>query len=326
MSVRHYVSVPNSDRFRAARRQPLMKILLIGCGFIGRHFLQEAARQGHQVSVLDHRRENKAAVDARHETILGDIRDRSLIQSLVIEFDCVVNLAGILGTSETVDDPVPSIETNLLGAVNVFDGLRRPSAHAGRRSRCVQISVGNHFMNNTYAVTKSSAERFAMMYNKEHGTEIAVVRALNAYGPHQKHAPVRKVIPNFIIAALKNRPIPVFGSGDQVMDMIYVEDVARILLKAATAPSVAIDSVIEAGTGRRTTVNDIATIILSLTGSTAGMEHLPMRPGELPDSEVLARTDSMKKLGIQVESLTRLEDGLARTIPWYKANYPWMEC
>ena len=164
-----------------------------------------------------------------------------------------------------------------------------------------------------------------MMYNKEHGTEIAVVRALNAYGPHQKHAPVRKVIPNFIIAALKNRPIPVFGSGDQVMDMIYVEDVAKILVKAATAPSLEVDTVIEAGTGRRTTVNDIATIVLRLTGSTAGMEHLPMRPGEPPDSEVLARTDSMRTLGISVESLTQLEAGLARTAAWYKENYPWME-
>jgi len=300
-----------------------MKILLIGCGFIGRHFLQKASHGGHRVSVLDRRTEHGAVADARHETILGDIRDQGLVQSLVAEFNCVVNLAGLLGTSETIDNPMPSIETNLLGAINVFEGLRLGAKVTGTPPRCVQISVGNHFMNNTYAVTKSSAERFALMYNKEHGTEIVIVRALNAYGPHQKHAPVKKVIPNFVLSALKGEPISVFGSGEQIMDMIYVEDVADILLRAATATQIPSNSVIEAGTGRRTTINDIALTVNRLAGSTAGINYLPMRPGEPPDSVVVAQTESLKSLGICVESLTSLEDGLALTINWYRANYQW---
>jgi nucleoside-diphosphate-sugar epimerase len=298
-----------------------MKILLIGCGFIGRHFLKAATAAGHQLTVLDHRA-NQNIHRTASEAILGDVRDRSLLAAVVPEFECVVNLAGILGTSETVCNPLPSIETNLLGAINVFEAVRSTSGMA-TPTRCVQITVGNYFMNNSYAITKNSAERFALMYNKEHKTQIAIVRALNAYGPHQKHSPVRKIIPNFIVEALNERPITIYGSGEQVMDMIYVEDVANILLRAATMDQLEFSHVFEAGTGRRTTVNDIAQRVLALAGGKAGVQHLPMRSGEPLNSEVVADPGSLQELGIDIGRLISLEEGLQSTISWYRECYPW---
>ncbi|HKP02450.1 MAG TPA: NAD-dependent epimerase/dehydratase family protein [Chthoniobacterales bacterium] len=292
-----------------------MKMLIIGAGFIGRHLVEAAVEAGHSVTILDYRasRNSSGAATAR---ILGDVRDRNLLTSLVPEFECVVNLAGLLGTAETVENPIPSVETNLLGALYLYEAIR--SASIAQPIRCVQITVGNHFMNNSYAITKSAAERFALMYNKEHGTKIAVVRALNTYGPHQKAAPVRKVIPNFIAAALARQPIKIFGSGEQIMDMIYVEDVARVLLLAATNPNVPYDMILEAGTGRRTSIKQVAELINEIAASLAGTEHLPMRPGEPVDSEVVGDPHSLRCLGLDAANFVSLEDGLTRTIHWYR--------
>lgn len=299
---------------RLPTQKNIMKTLVIGAGFIATHLLQAARGSGHRITVLDHRTHREAPFDDV-DRILGDVRDSSLLNTIVGEFDCVINLAGMLGTSETVGNPLPSVETNLIGALNVFGAVRDVASL--RPIRCVQITVGNHFMLNTYAITKSAAERFALMYNKEHGTQIAVVRALNAYGPSQKAAPVRKIVPNFIIPALNGNPISVFGSGNQVMDMVYVGDVARVLLAAAESPDVPFDSVLEAGTGRRTTVNMIAEMVNSLTGNKAGIRHLPMRPGEPSDSEVVADVTTLDCVGLSAGDFVSLEDGLTRTIQWY---------
>jgi UDP-glucose 4-epimerase len=295
-----------------------VKILLIGCGFIGSHFLNDTVANGHTVAVMDYRQQNfRQTADGRSETILGDVRDARLLATLAPEFDCIVNLSGILGTAETVDNPFPSIDTNIMGALNVFEAVRKASA-LSKKVRCVQITVGNYFMNNSYAITKHCAERLALMYNKEHGTQIAVVRALNAYGPAQKHKPVKKVIPNFSLSALKGQPISIYGSGNQIMDMIFVGDVVRVLQRAAFAPLDAFDSVFEAGTGRRTTINDIADQVLKYTGSRAGKIYSPMRAGEPPESEVIGNPNTLNALGVDPASLLALEQGLPLTIAWYE--------
>jgi nucleoside-diphosphate-sugar epimerase len=185
----------------------------------------------------------------------------------------------------------------------------------------VQIAVGNHFMNNTYSITKTTAERFALMFNKEHKTKIAVVRALNAYGEYQKHKPIRKITPNFVVRALRGEPIEIFGDGEQIMDMIYVKDVAEILIRSLLLDHNCYNKVFEAGTGRRTTVNEIAHMVNDLTGNKAGVKHLPMRAGEPDRSVVLGDPSTLKPLGMSADDLTPLEKGLERTVKWYRDHY-----
>ena len=187
----------------------------------------------------------------------------------------------------------------------------------------VQIAVGNHFMNNTYAITRNTAERFALMFNKEHGTKIAVVRGLNVYGEYQKHKPVKKITPNFIVKALNQQPIEVFGDGEQIMDMIYAPDIADVLVRALTREHGCYDTVFEAGTGRRTSVNMIAQIVNELCGNKARIKHLPMRAGEPKRSVVLGNPETLKPLGLSAGDLTPLESGLERTIRWYRDHYDW---
>src|ERR1035441_9935846 len=161
------------------------EILLTGFGFIGRHVCRELKHRGHSVAVLDRRPDVVSAMELGVQPVIGDIRDGALMRQVIPCYDGVIHLAGLLGTAELVDDPAAAVETNILGALNVFQGCRNARG-LGRQVRCVHITVGNHFMDNAYAITKSTSERFARMFNIEHGTDIRVVRALNAYGPYQK--------------------------------------------------------------------------------------------------------------------------------------------
>ena len=299
-----------------------MKVLVTGAGFIGSHVVNLLLEKGHSVSILDRHVHGQYDWKEKVDVILGDIRDREAVMEAVLKQDAVINLAGILGTMETIDNPHPSVDTNIHGAINIFEGCR-PSRMRPEGVRGVQIGVGNHFMNNTYAISKTAAERFAFMFNKEFRTKIALVRGLNAYGEYQKHKPVRKITPNFIVRALNGMPIEVFGDGMQVMDMIYVRDLAEILVRAATMDHGCYDRVFEAGTGRQTTVLEIAEMVNRATGNKGGVKHLPMRPGEPERSVVLGDPNTLRPLGILPSDLTSLEQGIERTVKWYRDRYDW---
>jgi len=289
-----------------------VKVLVLGgAGFIGRHCCDLLMAQGHVVTAFD---PAPLELPAPHAGVRGDVRDATAVQCYVAQHDVVIHLAGILGTAETVDRPGPSVEVNILGALNVFEAVR----HEGKRA--VTITVGNHFMLNSYSITKSCAERLALMYNREHGTRIAVVRGLNAYGPNQKARPVRKVMPNFILSALRGEDLTIYGEGDQIMDFIYVRDLAAILLRAVFFNHETYDQIFEAGSGRRTTINEIAAAVITQTGSRSRIVHRPMRPGETAHSVVLADVESLGPLGVDVAGMISLADGLGLTIPWYRQH------
>jgi len=288
-----------------------MRILVTGgSGFIGRYVVGRLASQSHQVTVYD-------IVPPKFKCdffVAGSMVETSKIDQQVKQADAVMHLAGLLGTAETIDDPIMPAKVNVMGSLTLFEMCRRYD------KRCCYISVGNHFMFNTYAISKCCAEKFALMYNKEHKTKIAVVRGLNAYGPWQKHKPVRKVIPNFVLPAIRNEPITIYGSGEQIMDFIYVDDLADILCRALLIEHKAYDYVIEAGSGQKTSINFIAEKIIELASSRSEINHVDMRPGEIPDSVVLADIKTLKALKYTASSFTDLESGLKKTIEFYRDN------
>ena len=300
-----------------------MKVLVTGAsGFIGSHVVDELLERGHEVSIFDRFDRRQNLWGDKVKFFLGDVRDKEVVVEAVQMHEGVINLSGILGTMETVDNPHPSVDTNIHGALNIFSGCL-----AGRvlkdGVRAVQIAVGNHFMNNTYAITKTAIEKFAFMYNKEKGAKIAVVRGLNAYGERQKHKPVRKITPNFVLRALNGMPIEIFGDGEQVMDMIYVRDLAKVLVSALVQEHGVYDKVFEAGTGKRTTVNNIANVVNEVAGNKAGINHVAMRAGEPERSVVLGDPKTLEPLNIKESDLMSLEEGIERTVKWYKNNYDW---
>lgn len=327
MSVRREIKVvtPVAPKTEEVKKTPpkvvvkpevkkIKKIVVMGGnGFIGGHVVDNLITKGYEVTVFGRLNDYKLPENVKF--FLGDIKDREAVLKVISLNDAAINLAGILGTAETVDNPFPSVLVNIMGSLNFYEAIRQYKIPA------VQITVGNHFMHNSYAITKTTAERFALMYNREHKTKIAVIRGLNAYGERQKHKPVRKIIPNFIIRALRGEAIEIFGKGESIMDMIYVKDLAEILVRAVTQQHWAYDRIMEAGTGVRTNVNEIAQMVNKLSGNVKEIVHLPMRKGEPKMSVVIGKPATLKPLFPEEIKLTTLEEGLKKTITWYKENY-----
>jgi UDP-glucose 4-epimerase len=290
---------------------PEGKILVTGGnGFIGGHVVDNLKARGYGVTVLDrfgepHRKDV--------EFILGDVRDKECVRLVTSQHQGIINLAGILGTSETIEHPQRAVSSNMLGAINIFNAARDFGC------RVTHITVGNHWMNNPYAITKSAGERLALLYNSRFGTKISVVRGLNAYGERQKAWPVRKIIPNFVLPAIRNDKILVYGDGDQQMDMIYVGDLAEILVRALILDHGAWHTIFEAGTGDAPTVNEIADRVLAnVDGSTAEVTRLPMRQGEPEHSLVVGNPDTLRPLGIEKNQMLGLDGGLRKTVAYYR--------
>jgi UDP-glucose 4-epimerase len=301
-----------------------MKTVLVtgGNGFIGQYVCEELLRRDYEVSVLDTRW--REPVDGAR-LVLGDIRDATAVTEAIAHADGVIHLAGVLGTQETIDNPRPAAETNILGGLNVFEAAVQYDVP------CVNIAVGNYWMNNTYSITKNTVERFAEMIDRYRSGRISVVRALNAYGPRQSavapwgSSKVRKIMPSFICRALTGMPIQVYGDGLQIMDMIYVADVATILVQALeTTAAYGPLLNLEAGMGRDTTVNDIANMVQHEVGEATGeispIEHLPMRPGEDERSVVRGDPKTLAPIGIDPDDLIPLEQGVERTVGYF-ADY-----
>ena len=300
-----------------------MKILVTGGqGFIGCHLVDNFLEKGHSITIFDRHYEGKKWEEYgwKDKVIfqLGDLKDRDSVFDAVYQNDIVVNLGGLLGTQEMINNPIPAIEVNILGALNVFDAIRMYN------KRGFQIAVGNHWMNNPYSITKTTAERFALMYNKEHGTDIRVCRGMNVYGERQKHRPVRKIFPNLAIPALLGKDITIYGSGEQVMDLIYVKDFAEILSRLILTDHIPNDIIYEAGVGGHMTINKAVDMVLKTSNSTSRVNRVEMRPGEEKMSVVEISEEAWvnlkKYINYSPEDLTPMEEAIQKSVDWYREN------
>lgn len=291
-----------------------MKVVVTGgSGFIGSHVVDRLKATDHEVVSFDHR--GRGA-----DTFMGDIRDQTDVMEAFGNADAFIHLAGVLGTQECISNPRPAVETNILGGLNVLE------AAAQLKIPGVCIGVGNHFMQNTYSITKSTVERFVAMYNAERGTRINIVRAMNAYGPRQTPAKpygsstVRKIAPSFICRALRCDPIEVYGGGEQISDMVYVTDLAKALCRAMEYASAShvFDKVVEVGPAEHTTVMQVAQMVKELTNSSSPIVSLPRRPGEQMNAPVYADTETLKLVGMSPAGLVPLRDGLELAIAYYR--------
>jgi len=262
-----------------------MKILVTGGnGFIGAHVVEALGKAGHASVVLGRR--DVGEIPPGAVFALADIRDYESVAESVSKVDGVIHLAAMVGSERSIRMPEAFVETNVLGAINVFDACRF------FKKPCLYASVGNVADPNLYAISKATAERLALMYNKEHGTRIIVARIFNTYGEGQRSGVVDRLVPSAVHSALQGKPIRVFGDGKQMDDFIYVKDVARII--AATVG------------------NDTLELVLSLTGSKSEIVFVRQdRPGDGTARVLGADPDKFIVPGF---AFTPLESGLKSLI------------
>jgi UDP-glucose 4-epimerase len=291
-------------------------LVIGGQGFIGTEVVRALLSRGVNVTVAD-----RVASPSECEQLFGpsavraqrvDILDASAMLTLTIGFDTVYHMAGELGTLELDDDVLTAINVNIIGAVNVFEA-------------CVENGVPIVFYPskpnvwlNTYTITKFASEQFAQLYSAKGNTRICSLRYFNAYGPSQHVGPPRKIIPSFAQRAMRGLPIEVFGSGEQVIDMIYASDLGRITVDFASAARNAIP--LDCGRGIGMTANDIAKAVNAHFNNSAGIKHLPVRRGETPDTRCVADIKPLQELLGDLK-FASWEASLASTLDWY-ANQP----
>lgn len=294
-----------------------MKVLVTGgAGFIGRYVVEKLIERGHSPVIFDHydRKDYEVPV------FIGDVRDDVAVTEAMAHVDGCIHLAAVLGTQETIKNPRPAAHSNLMGGLNILEAACQYNIPV------CYIGVGNHWMNNTYSITKTMIERFISMYNKDRGTKVNIVRAMNAYGPRQRPVPpwgdsrVRKIAPSFICRALTGMPVEVYGDGLQISDMVWVGDVAHALVigleKAACG--VVFPEAVEVGPEKNSTVKEVAELVIKLSNSKSKIVHLPMRPGEIPNATVCANVSTLKHVGITPDKLMPLEQGMIKTIEYFK--------
>lgn len=262
-----------------------MKYLLTGgAGFIGSHLADRLIERGDQVSIVDNLStgvyKNLGGVREKISFREGSILDKSLIDKLVSESDFVVHLAAALGVFNIVNKSLESLQTNLQGTEIVLEAadkykksiLIASSSEIYGKNDKIPLSeeddriVGHPLKSRwSYSEAKAVDESLAYFYHQERNLPVRIVRFFNTVGPRQL-GNYGMVVPRFVVSALRNEPIQVYGSGDQIRCFCHVDDAIMALLLVMESNK-AIGQVFNIGNNQQISIMDLAKKVIAITGS-----------------------------------------------------------
>jgi dTDP-glucose 4,6-dehydratase len=309
-----------------------------GAGFISsafiRHLLRATPYEVVSLDALTYAGNLENLRDVRsHERLSfvhGDIRDSGLVREVVAGVDVIVNAAAESHVEKSIAEGAAEfVATNVEGTRVLLDAAREEPVE-----RFILISSSEvygtaeadpmdeeHPLNprSPYAATKAGADRLAFAYRATYDLPIVIVRPFNNYGPRQHP---EKLIPRFILQALAGRPLTVHGDGTASRDWLFVEDDAEAIQAVIEADlQSVVGEVVNVATGRDASVTEIADVVLELTGRRASLrEHVDERPGQV--ARHVGSTEKAERL-LGWRAQTSLEEGLSRTVAWYRNNEAW---
>ncbi len=303
-----------------------------GAGFIGSALVRALLARGDgQVRVIDNlltgHESNLAEVCSQIEWNRSDIRDASAMLSAIRGADIVFHLAAIPSVPRSIQDPVPSHAVNIDGTFNVLRAcvdakVRRviyaaSSSAYGDTEVLPKVETMLPRPKSPYAVQKLLGEQYASVFHSCFGLETVALRFFNVYGERQDPAsPYSGVLSLFMKALIERCSPTILGDGEQTRDFTYVEDVAGLCCKAATAPNVA-GQVYNAGNGNRYSLNYVWDLLQKIEGIRLAPNYGPPRQGDVRDSQA-DTTAARRDLGHDPQY--SLEEGLRRTLAWYRAT------
>jgi UDP-glucose 4-epimerase len=307
-----------------------------GAGFIGSHVADLLLANGFDVTVIDNLVSgNRDQVPSRasfHEIDITDERAARLVRES--GFDVICHLAAQIDVRKSVADPAYDSRVNIGGALNLLEAVRQ----SGKRStRFIFSSTGGAVYGDLvppptteeapkdpqspYGTAKLSVEYYMGYYARVHGLDAVALRYSNVYGPRQDPHGEAGVVAIFCNRLLDGTPLTIFGDGKQTRDYVYVGDVARANLLAATRPLPAIGALdaraFNIGTSVETDVIELARLLREIAGTRVEAKHAPERPGEQRRSAVDAHK-AQRVLGWQPKM--SLRDGLADTYRYFAAR------
>jgi dTDP-glucose 4,6-dehydratase len=260
----------------------------------------------------------------------GDIRDAGLVRELVGGVDVIVNAAAESHVEKSIEHGASEfVTTNVEGTQILLDAIRvtpverfiliSSSEVYGTAERAPMDEEHPLNPRSPYAATKAGADRLAYSYWTTYDLPIVIVRPFNNYGPRQHP---EKVVPRFITQALDDEPLTIHGDGHASRDWLYVLDDAEAIERAIAAPVEPLaGEVINVATGVDIPVAEIARLVLDALGKPADLvRHVNERPGQV-DRHIGTTEKAERLLGWTAR--TSFEEGLERTVAWYRDNEAW---
>ncbi len=297
-----------------------------GAGFIGANLCRHLELAGHRVTALDDLSTGFATnLDGTDtELVVGSILDTAVLERVVGPADAVVHLAARPSVPRSIADPVASHLVNATGTVGVLEAARRD----GLRHVVVAGSSSVYGANpvlpkheglatrpvSPYAASKLATESYALAYQHSYGLPTLAFRFFNVFGPLQAagHA-YAAVIPAFVDAALRGRPLPLDGDGTQSRDFTFVDTVCAVICDAV-GRRVSADEPVNLAYGSRTDLLCVIEMLRDLVGDLT-VEHRPPRAGDVPHSQ--ADDSRVRALFPDIEPVP-LDIGLKATVDWMR--------
>ena len=297
-----------------------------GAGFIGSHLASHLLERGYDVRVLDNfatgRRSNLAHLGDDLELVEGDIQSYERASKAVRDCEVVLHQAALPSVPRSVQDPLTSNATNVIGTLNVLlaardHGVRRvvlassSSVYGSSDSTSPRREDQPALPISPYATAKLAGEGYARSFHGVYGLETVCLRYFNVFGPRQDPtSQYAAVIPNFITALLAGQPPVIFGDGEQSRDFSYVANVVQANILAMDAPAVA-GKIYNVACGQRVTLNRLVEELRDLLVANVKPVYAAPRPGDIRHS--LADL-AAAKADLDYEPIVHLRDGLERTI------------
>jgi UDP-glucose 4-epimerase len=300
-----------------------------GAGFIGSHLVETLVRQGRRVRVLDDfstgLRANLAHIDPAPESLEGDVADAAVVQHAVQGVGVIFHLAALASVQRSIETPADTHRVCAGGTLTVLDAARRAGVrrivYAGSSSAYgipagdVQTEGDRLAPLSPYAAAKLAGELYAESFTVAFGLETVRLRFFNIFGPRQRaDSPYSGVIALFAAALSAGRSPTIYGDGLQTRDFTFVTDVVQALVRAAQTPGIS-GRVYNIGTGRGTSLLDLVAALNRQLDTNIEPQHAPPRAGDVRHS----RADiSLARRELGYEPAVAFEDGLARTLAWYR--------
>lgn len=309
----------------------MIKRILVtgGAGFLGSHLCERLVNDGHDVICLDN---FFTSQKSNVEHLLGrpnfELVRHDVVHPIWLEVDEIYNLACPAAPGHYQHNPIKTMKTSVIGAINVLGMAKRcqakvlqastseiygdPEVHPQRED--YRGSVNTLGPRACYDEGKRAAETIFMDYHRQHRMNIKIVRIFNTYGPRM-HPYDGRVVSNFILQALHNKPITMFGDGEQTRSFCYRDDLVEAMIRMMNTPD-EVTGPINIGNPDEFTIRQLAELVIEMTGSKSEFVKKPM-PADDPKRRQPDITKARQVLGWQ--PTTPLREGLVKTIEWFRS-------
>lgn len=310
-----------------------MKALVTGgAGFIGSNLADELIQHGAKVSIIDNLitgfRENLDEITGDFEFFEADINDDDALAKAIDGVEVIFHQAALPSVPRSVDDPAETHQACVNGTFNLLNrarekGVRRviyaaSSSAYGDQETLPKVETMAPDPLSPYAAAKLTGEYYCRVFSNVYGIECIALRYFNVFGPRQNpSSQYSGVISRFIDALMKGETPVIYGDGEQTRDFTYIANVIDANIKAASSTS-GIGEVMNAANGEKVSLNQLLETLKKIIGREGvTAEFLPERKGDVKHSQA----DNRKAVEmIGYEKLVGLEEGLRRTIDWWKSS------